>query len=76
MLIPAGMAVCSVFGQMGMLLALSQRLPGLVVFPVAIGGGLLLVVVVGVRGFHERLSTAGYLGIGVGTLALVLLALP
>jgi multidrug transporter EmrE-like cation transporter len=70
------MATCSVFGQLGMLLALSRNLPGFVVFPVATGGGLLLVLAVGILFFHERLSAAGYLGIALGTAALILLALP
>lgn len=76
LLIPAGMAACSVLGQMGMLFALSRNLPGYVVFPVATGGGLLLVLAVGILFFRERLSAAGYLGVGVGTAALILLALP
>lgn len=76
LLISAAMAACSVFGQLGMLLALSRNLPGFVVFPVATGGGLLLVLAVGIFFFHERLSAPGYLGIGLGTVALILLALP
>jgi hypothetical protein len=46
------------------------------VFPVATGGGLLLVLAVGILFFHERLSAPGYLGIALGTAALILLALP
>ena len=70
------MAVCSLFGQMGMALSLSGGLPGYVVFPVATGGGLLLVVMVGVLLFGEPMGPLGYLGIVTGISALVLLALP
>lgn len=70
------MAGCSLFGQLGMALALSNGLPGLVVFPVATGGGLLFVLAIGVAVFRERVHWVGYLGIAVGTAALVLLALP
>ncbi|MCX6625938.1 MAG: hypothetical protein NTY38_33715 [Acidobacteria bacterium] len=72
----SGMALCSLAGQMGMALALSGGFPGFVVFPVAIGGGLLMVVVVGVLLFGERVHPLGYLGIAAGVSALVLLALP
>ena len=75
-LLGSGMALCSLAGQMGMALALTSGLPGFVVFPVAIGGGLLMVVVVGVLLFGEVLHPLGYLGIAAGVSALVLLALP
>jgi multidrug transporter EmrE-like cation transporter len=75
-LVGSGMALCSLVGQLGMALALAGQLPGYVVFPVATGGGLLLVVVVGVVLFGERMRPLGYLGISVGVLALVLLAAP
>ena len=74
--IGGGMALCSLAGQLGMALALSGRLPGFVVFPVATGGGLLLVVVVGVAVFGERMRPLGYLGVTAGVLALLLLAVP
>lgn len=75
-LLGGAMAACSLFGQLGMALALTHGLPGLVVFPVATGGGLLFVLAVGVAIFRERVHWAGYLGIVTGTLALILLALP
>ena len=74
--IGCAMAICSLGGQLGMALALSGRVPGFVVFPVATGGGLLLVVVVGVVVFREHMRALGYLGIAVGACALVLLAVP
>jgi multidrug transporter EmrE-like cation transporter len=75
-LIGGAMAVCSLCGQLGMANALAGGLPGYVVFPVATGGGLLLVVATGVGLFRERMGAAGYLGISIGIVALILLALP
>jgi len=74
--IGGGMALCSLCGQLGMALALARGLPGFVVFPVATGGGLLLVVLVGVALFREPLGGLGYLGIATGVCALVLLGMP
>ena len=76
LLIPAGMAACSILGQLGVLLALSRHLPGFVVFPVATGGGLLLVLAIGILFYHEKMSAHGYLGMALGTVALIFLALP
>lgn len=70
------MAACSVFGQMGMAQAMSGGMPGYVVFPVAVGGGLILVVLVGVVAFRERLSPLLSLGVVSGLTSLILLALP
>ncbi|QNI37676.1 hypothetical protein [Edaphobacter albus] len=70
------MAFCSVLGQTGMALAMSGGIPGYVVFPVAVGGGLILVVMVGVFVFGERLSLLIGIGIASGLASLILLALP
>ncbi|MBS1801216.1 MAG: hypothetical protein JSS95_15495 [Acidobacteria bacterium] len=70
------MALCSVLGQTGMALAMSGGIPGYVVFPVAVGGGLILVVMVGVFVFRERLSLLLGIGIASGLASLILLALP
>ena len=51
-------------------------MPGFVVFPVATGGGLTFVVLVGVLLFKEPMGLLGYLGIATGACALLLLALP
>jgi len=67
------MALCSSCGQLGIALAL-HGIDGVVVYPVAIGGGMLFVVAVGVKVFHEPMSRLGYLGIATGAAALVLLA--
>jgi drug/metabolite transporter (DMT)-like permease len=76
LLVGGAMGVCSFCGVNGMTLALAAGVPGFVVFPVAMGGGLLMVVATGIGLFRERMGPAGYLGIGLGMLALVLLALP
>jgi multidrug transporter EmrE-like cation transporter len=70
------MALCSVLGQTGMVLAMSGGIPGFVVFPVAVGGGLILVVLVGVFAFRERVSPLLCLGVASGLASLILLALP
>lgn len=70
------MALCSVLGQTGMALAMSGGIPGYVVFPVAVGGGLILVVMVGVFAFRERVSPLLGLGVASGLASLILLALP
>ena len=74
-LIAAGMAACSMLGQLGMALALSRGLPGHIVFPVAIGGGMLFVTAVGVLAFREKLSLYGYIGVPLGFVSLVLVAI-
>jgi len=70
------MAFCSVLGQTGMALAMSGGIPGYVVFPVAVGGGLILVVTVGVFVFRERVSPLLGIGVASGLASLILLALP
>jgi hypothetical protein len=70
------MALCSLIGQTGMAFALSAGLPGFVVFPVATGGGLIFVVMIGVVIFREPMGGLGYFGILTGLCALALLALP
>jgi multidrug transporter EmrE-like cation transporter len=73
--ITAGMAVCSILGQLGMVLSMDHGLPGFVVFPVAVGGGMLLVLLAALFFFGERPGMLGLLGIGLGMAALVLLAI-
>lgn len=75
-LIALAMGLCSLLGQLGMALALAGGVPGYVVFPVATGGGMLLVVLAGVLLFRERITLWGYLGVLVGCIALALLSLP
>jgi drug/metabolite transporter (DMT)-like permease len=74
--ISAGMGLSSVLGQVGMVMALSCKVPGYLVFPVAIGGNLFIVVAAGLILFKERLRSYGIIGLGLGTAALVILAIP
>ncbi len=75
-LMGAGMGLCSVLGQLGMVLAMSSQVPGYLVFPLAIGGNLFIVVAGGLILFKERVRSYGYLGLGLGVTALVILAIP
>lgn len=70
------MAGASLGGQLSMERSLATGLPGYVVFPAAMGGGLLFVTAVGVGEFGERIGMTGYLGIIAGTLSIILLSLP
>ena len=74
-LIGAGLGVFSVCGQTCMGLALANGVPGSVVFPVALAGGLFVVVLAAVVVFQERIGPAGIAGISMGILSIALLAL-
>ncbi len=56
--------------------ALAHGVPGYPVFPIAIGGSLSVVSLVGVAVFREHLSIYGYLGVLSGIAATVILATP
>jgi drug/metabolite transporter (DMT)-like permease len=70
----AGLALCSVVGQLGMAFALDYGIPGFVVFQVGPGGGLFVVVLVGILVFKERVSKCGTMGISLGVAALAVLS--
>jgi drug/metabolite transporter (DMT)-like permease len=70
-LMGAGMGLASVLGQLGMVLAMSSNVPGYLVFPLAIGGNLFLVVAAGMILFKERVRSYGIVGLGLGVAALV-----
>ena len=74
LIIGGGLALSSVVGQVGMAYSLDYGIPGYVVFQVAPGGGLFLVVLVGIVFFKEKVSLYGIAGIIVGMTALVVLA--
>ncbi len=59
-----------------MALALAGGISGFVVFPVATGGGMLLVAAIGRLVYREQVGSYGIAGIVVGIWALVLLSLP
>ena len=67
------MAVASVGGQFFMGLALSNGVPGSVVYMLGMGASMCVVVLGGVLFFHERVGTFAKLGIVVGLVAAVLL---
>ena len=70
-----GIGVGSFGGQLFSLLALEQRVPGYIVFPITTGGNLFLVAAAGVLLFRERIGRFGVAGILTGILSLVLLSL-
>jgi drug/metabolite transporter (DMT)-like permease len=68
-------ATFSIGGQLAMGLALESNVPGNIVFPVAMGGSLLIVVVAGRWIFGEKMSRLSTSGVVVGFLAVVVLSL-
>lgn len=65
------------FSSVGWILlsqAIARDTPGVVAYPIAIGGNLSIVAAVGVLVFKERLSPYGYLGILTGVAGIALLA--
>jgi multidrug transporter EmrE-like cation transporter len=70
------MGAASVGGQLSLLTALERGIPGHIVFPLANGGGLFLVVLVGILFFGERVHRYGMIGIVLGIAATILLSLP
>jgi hypothetical protein len=75
LLIGSVLGLLSAMGQSFIGKALSTGLPGNVVFPVALAGGLFIVVVIGVTIFRERVGWAGVTGILLGIVSIGLLSL-
>ena len=73
-LLGAGMGLCSLGGQAFTGLALANKAPGHIVFPLTTGGSLFLVAAAGVLFFREKVGRYGAAGIAVGILALVILS--
>lgn len=73
-LLGALMGACSFSGQFFTGAALSNGLPGHVVFPLTTGGSLFLVAVAGIFFFKERVGAYGITGIALGIVALVMLS--
>ena len=74
-LVGAGLGFFSTCGQTSMGLALANGIPGNVVFPVALAGGLFVVVLTAVLIFRERIGPAGVAGISLGIISIALLSL-
>ena len=66
--------LCSSCGWIFLTFAVASGIQGFVAFPIAIGGSLSIVALVGVLFFKEKLSRFGYAGILCGVLAIVVLA--
>ena len=66
-------AVLSLGGQLAMSYALDYGIPGSVVYPVAIGGSILVVALAGRLFFGEKMHPLSWTGIAIGVVAVVLL---
>jgi multidrug transporter EmrE-like cation transporter len=69
------MAALSIAGQVAMAVALDSNVPGHIVFPVAIGGSIFVVVLAGRIFFYERMSRLNIIGIIMGFIAVILLGM-
>jgi multidrug transporter EmrE-like cation transporter len=69
------MGAASLAGQSFTSLALSQHVPGHIVFPMTTGGSLLVVATAGILLFKERVTAYGVAGIVLGIIALMTLSL-
>ena len=68
------MAALSLGGQVAMASALDFGIPGSVVYPVAIGGSILVVALAGRLLFGEKMHRLSWAGVASGILAVVLLS--
>ncbi len=68
-------AALSIAGQVAMAVALDSKVPGNVVFPIAIGGSIFVVALVGVLFFGERMNRLTVIGVCLGFLAVILLGI-
>jgi drug/metabolite transporter (DMT)-like permease len=71
----AAMAALSMGGQVAMAMALDSNMPGHVVFPVTIGGSILVVALVGRFFFGERMNRLNTTGVVFGFLSVLLLSI-
>ena len=69
------MAALSLGGQLAMAVALKLNVPGHVVFPIAIGGSVFIVILGGRLFFNERLNSLTTGGVSCGLAAVVLLSI-
>lgn len=68
-------AALSMGGQISMAVALKHNVPGHIVFPISMGGSVLIVTLAGRFLFKERLGGMTSSGVAVGLAAIVLLSL-
>ncbi len=69
------LAILSIGGQLAMANALASGTPGNIVFPVAIGGSILVVALAGQLFFAEKMHPLSWTGVVVGFLAVVILSI-
>jgi len=70
----AALAILSIGGQVAMAMALNLNVPGNIVFPVTIGGCVLVVVVAGRLIFGERMNRMSTAGVTLGFTAIILIS--
>ena len=75
LIIGGALGIASVAGQTSLGLALSGGIPGSIVYPVTLAGGLFIVVAAGVVLFKERVGPYGVAGILLGIVSVALLSL-
>ena len=75
LMIGAGLGLFSSLGQSLLGNALAAGIPGNIAYPVALAGGLFIVVALGVTFFRERIGPAGLLGVALGVIAIALLSM-
>lgn len=66
-------AVLSLAGQLAMSYALDYGVPGSVVYPVAVGGSILVVALAGRLLFGEKMHLLSWTGVAIGIVAVILL---
>jgi multidrug transporter EmrE-like cation transporter len=71
----AAMALLSIGGQVATAVALDRGMPGNVVFPVTMGGAILIVGMAGRLFFGERMNRMTKVGIVLGFFAVMLLSI-
>jgi len=69
------MAALSIGGQVAMAIALDLNVPGHVVFPVTIGGSILVVALLGRILVRERMNRFNTAGVILGFLSVLLLSM-
>lgn len=70
----AALAILSIGGQVAMAKALNSNVPGNIVFPVTIGGCILVVVLAGRFFFGERMNRMSAAGVTLGFGAVIILS--
>jgi multidrug transporter EmrE-like cation transporter len=67
-------AILSIGGQVAMANALDSGLPGSIVFPVTVGGSILVVAIAGRFVFAEKMHPLSWTGVVIGFIAVILLS--